>query len=254
METVKTTVIYFSPTGGTRRVAELLASEVANRYQSIDITVSGDTLNFASDDLVIIAVPVYGGRVPSPAKERLEHINGAGAMSVLVAVFGNRAVDDALLELKELAQSRGFVCVAAGAFIAPHSVGHAFGAGRPDASDLSQMRDFATHIREKLGRNDFSSVGVPGASPYKQYHGIPLKPYTKEAACSRCGACARGCPAGAIPPENPLRTDGAKCISCMRCISLCPHQARRLHLAMRVLSKAALYRYCSRRREPEWIV
>ena len=37
------------------------------------------------------------------------------------------------------------------------------------------------------------------------------------------------CPVQAIDRQDPAKTDAALCISCMRCVSLCPHSARRLN-------------------------
>ena len=47
-----------------------------------------------------------------------------------------------------------------------------------------------------------------------------------EKACTLCGLCARECPAGAIDNAYPKETDPQVCISCMRCIAICPRGAR----------------------------
>ncbi len=41
-------------------------------------------------------------------------------------------------------------------------------------------------------------------------------------ACTACGACARRCPAGAIPAGAPQATDHAECLKCLRCVDVCP--------------------------------
>ncbi|WP_353117201.1 4Fe-4S binding protein [Nitratidesulfovibrio sp.] len=48
-----------------------------------------------------------------------------------------------------------------------------------------------------------------------------------EHACTACGACARQCPAGAIPATTPRATDHAECLKCLRCADVCPVDAVR---------------------------
>lgn len=43
--------------------------------------------------------------------------------------------------------------------------------------------------------------------------------------CTACGACARTCPAGAIAADEPLATDHAECLKCLRCRDVCPQRA-----------------------------
>lgn len=49
-------------------------------------------------------------------------------------------------------------------------------------------------------------------------------------ACTACGACARQCPAGAIPVAAPRATDHAECLKCLRCADVCPVDAVRFAL------------------------
>ena len=53
----------------------------------------------------------------------------------MVAVFGNRAYDDALLEMQDVASEIGFRVIAAVAAVAEHSIIRKYGKGRPDADD-----------------------------------------------------------------------------------------------------------------------
>ena len=137
MQIRKTTVLYFSPTGGTKKVAQLLAQALSAEEADITVSVPEQARRFGADELVVLCVPVYGGRVPLPFCDRVRELAGEQTLLAPVAVYGNRAVDDALLETQLLANRQGFVTVAAASFIAPHSIDTQYGAGRPNADDVA---------------------------------------------------------------------------------------------------------------------
>lgn len=253
MNVKSVSALYFSPTGGTETVTKDVADRLSGgTAQAHDLTVSAKALSFGPEDVVVFGVPVFGGRVPAPVEERAAALKGDGTPAVLLAVFGNRAVDDALLELGGLLKKRGFRPVAAAGFVARHSVCPEFGAGRPDGRDKAAQAAFAAAVREKLDRDGTpAEVALPGNRPFRKYDGIPLKPETNRIKCGKCGACAKNCPVGAIPLSDPRRTDTKKCISCMRCVAICPHYARHTNPLVALAAKKAMAKFCTERREAE---
>lgn len=245
--------IVFSPTGGTQKAGELLIGALEGQATRVDLTDSKQdfqAISLEKEDVAVISVPSYGGRVPAVAVERLTGLNGQGARAILVCVYGNRAYEDTLVELEDAAQKAGFRVVAAVAAIAEHSIARQFAAGRPDAQDAARLGDFARQIQAKLAAGDCSLPEIPGNRPYKKAGGAGMVPKpTKE--CTGCGACAETCPVQAIDRTDPKKVNDKACISCMRCVSVCPHSARKANPVMLAAVGVMLKKVCAERRECE---
>lgn len=247
--------IVFSPTGGTMKAADMVAQTLADAVTLVDL--SDNKKDFRSvalnkDDVAVIAVPSYGGRVPATAVARLAKLRGNGARAVVMAVYGNRAYEDTLLELQNTAAEAGFTVIAAIAAVAEHSIAHQFATGRPDAQDQQQLETFAQSIKEKLASGELSMPHVPGNRPYKTSSVSMVPKATK--ACVSCGLCAQKCPVQAIDRLHPQNVDKKACISCMRCVAICPHHARRLHPIMQAAAGLTLKKACAQRKEAELFI
>ena len=225
MNVEKWIVAHFSPTGGTKRIAETIAAGFGTSVVEMDLTKAGCAVSLGEKDAVMAVLPVYGGRVPQIALERLTALKGNGQKAVAVVVYGNREFDDALLETRNALVANGFHVVAAAAFIAEHSVVRSIAAGRPDAQDETLCRRFAADVMAKS--DDAPSISVPGNDPYVEIKPSAFHPVADE-NCVKCGVCAEQCPVSAIPMDAPSQTNNDACINCLRCVQLCPVTSRAL--------------------------
>ena len=238
MKINKVKMVYYSPTKTTKQMLEYIAEGIAvEAVEHIDLTSPDAGAHKVSADLTIIGVPVYGGRVPPHAIERLKKVKGDDSLSVAVVVYGHRAYEDALIELKDFSVELGFKPIAGGVFVVEHSWSNKdapIGAGRPEESDIAIAREFGRKIKEKVeaisSPKEATLIEVPGNYPYKEKYGnlgqAPVSPSTLEDICIKCGKCVEVCPTGAIAMGDTIVTAAEACTRCHACVKFCPTGAR----------------------------
>lgn len=258
MKTERIHLVYFSATYTTRKAARAVAERLPGTVEEHDITCGGpdgDVVLAGSGDLLVAAVPVYAGRVPPRAAEGLRRFHANGAPAVAMVVYGNRAYDDALIELCDLLDQGGFKVIGAGAFVARHSIFTSIAAGRPDGADMAAMARFAAGCTSLLKSvsttSGLSAPRVPGNRPYREATPIPIYPSGSRKKCNHCNLCVSLCPMGAISPNRPSRTDGSLCISCGRCVEICPQHTRCFSGVTYKMAERKITKLCRQRREPE---
>ena len=125
MEIESVKLVYFSPTGTTKAVLQGIAKGInPGNMELIDITrpdARKKPLVTSENELLVVGVPVYMGRVPALLIEWLNAIQAHNTPTVCVVVYGNRVYDDALLELKNIVMKCGGIPIAGGAYIGEHS-------------------------------------------------------------------------------------------------------------------------------------
>lgn len=257
-------LVFFSPTGTTRSVVEAIGAGIGLPVTSVvdltlpEISITSQPGGDGGTPLTIVGTPVYGGRVPEPALDRLRALQAKGAPVVAVVTYGNRAYEDALRELARTLQSQGLICLAAGAFIGEHSFSTAatpLSAGRPDADDEARAQRFGQRIRQKVtawtGHMVYPRLTVPGHADYRERKPLSIVPAVHAADCQQCGACAKVCPTAAIQADGAVTIDATRCIQCCACVRACPSGALVMDDPGFVEICRRLASNCTERREPE---
>lgn len=223
--------VCFSPALHTKAVQGALLERMPFPHEVRDLTpydCRDQKVSLGTGQILLLSAPVFAGRIPQPAAQRFRQLQGQGNPAILVATFGNRAFEDALLEMQELLEDRGFVVVGAAAVVTEHSIAKGYAADRPDGVDWQAIAAFAQDcIRKIEGAEEVSwaRIQTPGNHPYREAGGKHSVPVANE-SCISCGRCMRACPVGAIPPSHLREADPARCIDCMACVWNCPVNVR----------------------------
>lgn len=216
---------YFSPTGGTKACGECFCKAIANNVKAVNLGLEDATFN-GDCDLAVFAMPVFAGRIPAVAAEKLATLNGNGTKAVTLVVYGVRAYEDALLELNNIVKESNFTVVASAALVAQHSIVPAVGQGRPDEEDKASIVAFAEKVLAKMESSSEQVVSVPGNLPYREAGNMSFTPICLP-ECGKCGACVAVCPVKAMKMDDEgVKTDVDTCILCMACTAACPKKVR----------------------------
>lgn len=259
-------LIYFSPTGTTKAIIQGIARGINHsNVEFIDITKPSarkQALYTSENELLVVAVPVYMGRIPALLNECLNAIEARNTPVVCVVVYGNRAYDNALLELKDILIKSGCKPIAGAAYIGEHSFSSSelpSSVGRPDATDLNNAELFGRKINEKLQSvtsvEQISVIDLPGIYPYggvTELWKVDFIAINND--CTQCGICAEGCPVGAIDTKNSNLIDIEKCTLCCACIKHCPQKAKSMKAGLMKEAAIRSSKNFNERKEAEFFI
>lgn len=251
------TLIYFSPTGTTKKIINSIIKgmEMSNN-QIIDLTFPEErntSIPPINGDMVLIGVPVYEEKIPEIIYEVLTNLKGNGKPIILVGVYGNIGDGIVLNELDFIAKDSGFKVVAASSFIGEHSFSTdeiPIAKNRPNNEDLKKAEEFGKSIIEKMKRiNDLKDISlkIPKGKlplmakivPKNSARLFTKTPIADLNICTHCNICVNLCPCGAINKEN-LEINEEQCLRCFSCVKRCPKNARKIIYTPRLLVSKVL--------------
>ena len=239
-------VIYFSPTGTTKKIINCIVKGMNIKVsENINLTqpnIRQKHLNHINGDIVILGVPVYEERIPSLLIPFLKSLKGEGRPIVIIGVYGNIGEGIVLNELLDLTVKCGFKAIGAGSFIGEHSFSSdkiPLAQMRPDNMDLQKAYEFGINIEKKLktieNLNLQGNIIIPkGKMPIITYI-VPKNsarlvtkiPRVDMNLCNRCFACLKLCPMKAIDKDT-LEVNNKLCLRCFSCVKKCVNHARKI--------------------------
>ncbi len=239
-------VVYFSPAGTTRQVADAVAKESSAKGANVvraDLAFGAGEAkdignSLAPGDILFVGSPTYAGH---PVPVVMDFLSGLpatpGVYAAPFVTYGMVTSGLALLDMARAMEQKDFLLVGGMKVAAVHSMlwssAKPLGKGRPDESDLAKAVHFTNIILDK------AATGEPQPLPLETFDyqrqevrekvvegGLQaLKPVMlpfdlDEDACTGCGMCADNCPAGNITLD-PLPMFADRCVLCFNCIRVC---------------------------------
>jgi Pyruvate/2-oxoacid:ferredoxin oxidoreductase delta subunit len=234
-------ICYFTGTGNSLELAQMLQEATDERLVSLAATVDANTrsLTLEPGERLGFVLPTHCWRVPEYAERFIETCQFVGATSdtyIYLVMSCGDSTGRAALAFRKVLAARKLHLDASFDVLMPDNYVISFKIPSPAAQ--TRTRNAAHRRMEHLvipaviarhpGFHRRRGVGLVLGATNKSYraHGRRTKPFHAENSCTGCGTCERLCPSHAIEmvagmPEWTLET----CAFCLGCINRCPAQA-----------------------------
>lgn len=243
-------IVYCSPAGGTRHVAEVIETELntaARRVEVVNLGKNEDLDQLMADFeneriCLFIGSPVYVNRpVPSVMDFIARLPKNAEAWAVPFVTWGGASSGIALHDMGRAFSEKGIRVIGAAKVLAVHSTlwrsKHPLGEGHPDEADDQAIRELVAEVLKKCSSGSPEPVSLkelayqpPAVHAEMEKMNLSLakghmpEKRIDETACTECRFCADNCPVQAIT-LSPLPVFGDNCICCLKCARECPEEA-----------------------------
>jgi len=237
-------IVYLSQTGSTRRVAEAVSAGLSGRGLQCRTAelLKANPARAGEFDILGIGTPVFYYKEPLLVRRFIEQLPRADGRPAFTFITHGGNPVNTLRRMQKLLARRGYTVVnsfsCTGFDSYPMYLKSFREWGRPDAADLQAARDFGDRLADECRWfRDEKPFALPkykfvGGKYFLLSHllkgGMMKRTFpphvVDENLCTRCGTCARNCPAQAITLE-PYPKVGGACIWCYLCERICPEQA-----------------------------
>lgn len=258
---MKIAILYFSQTGNTRRVANVLASTLRRHFPNVDcFDIQLSQFDPTPYRLIGIGSPCFNSKAATPIKHFLHFLPPFDGKFVFVFATSGGAPGRVLFELAQISRKKGATVI--GGFLSLGEIHHPLPSfqgrhqDRPNGQDLARAREFAEAVAKAVQTDLVGTANSKIGEDLKPHWGyfdflsllsndqavryMMPEPIVDHARCERCGTCAVNCPMDNIRLV-PTPQHGDRCIRCYRCHAVCPEKAITISWDRRSRTVEALY-------------
>lgn len=230
-------ILYFSGTGNSRYLSEVLNSEIKDEIISInDCLKTKKKYSFTSKKPYVIICPTYAWQIPRIVESFIKKTNFEGNKKIYFILTCGGGIGNAKRYVKRLVQKKNLEFMGIKAVIMPENFITMFKA--PEPSEGKKIITRAIEPTLQLGKiikkemkfeKDKYHFGdiISSSLINKLFYAIFVKAdgFYVNKNCTGCGNCKKICPLNNIEISEEKPKWSNHCTQCMACIGSCPMQA-----------------------------
>ncbi len=244
---MKIMILYFSATGNTAKIAEVIEEKFTN--MGVAVTTAEITsleerqqkIDLEPYQAVVLGAPVHSRRAPRVVREWLRTLDGKGKKCSMFFTYGGFGVHPTHYSTRQILEEQNFVVVSSAEFLGAHTFnigGWKAIEGRPEESDFEVAKDYVRLTYKRFTGEDETILGELEQTDYTdqqldsaeslRFKVLTQVPTRDDEECSMCLECAHLCPTGAMEAESG-EADQEKCIACLACVANCPENVLKIN-------------------------
>lgn len=228
-------ILYFSGTGNSRYVAEMIGKVTENEVLSMNAMIKNHTKGaISSESTYVFVCPVYAGRIPRVVEKYIKEAKLEGSKKAYFVVTCSETPWRTVDYVEKLLNEKGITMIGFNSIIMPQNYIAMYDTPSKSEADkiidkaLPRIQEIAELIKEeksllpeKPGKKIMSSI----INPVMYSMIVSAKNFTTTDKCIGCTLCVEHCLLNNIKMFNGKPQWGKECTHCMACICGCPQNA-----------------------------
>lgn len=230
-------IIYFSGTGNSRYIAKRIANKLNDNLLNINDKIKeNDTKTINVNERLVIVTPTYAWRIPRIVKDWIVQTEFQGVEKVWFVMDCGGEIGNAAKYNRQLCEKKKFAYMGTVQILMPENYIALFRTPEPKKARqiVSDAEPVINGVIEQIEAGQ--AFSAPRNNLYDRVMSGPVNtifyPFFVKAnafhvneKCISCGKCVKLCPLNNIALEKEKPVWGKKCTHCMACISYCPSKA-----------------------------